>query len=76
MNFAAKVNSNGDIEGNIDEFPGDDADGVAYTDAGNYFSAIKLTNMFKISIDGSEPVNIGLEHLAGSISSSPDSRLL
>ena len=65
VNFAAKVNSNGDIEGYIDEFPGADADGVAYTDAGNYFSRDKLTNMFKISIDGSEPVNIGLEHLAG-----------
>ena len=25
----------------------------------------KLTNMFKISIDGSEPVKYGLEHLAG-----------
>src|SRR6056300_262705 len=31
-----------------------------------YFSREKLTDMFNISIDGSEPVSIGLEHLAGS----------
>lgn len=60
VNFAAKVNSNGDIEGYIDEFPG-----TGFTDAGNYFSRDRLTNMFKISIDDSEPVEIGLEHLAG-----------
>jgi flagellar hook-basal body protein len=30
-----------------------------------FFSRAKLTNMFKISIDGSESVDIGLEHLAG-----------
>ena len=59
VNFAAKVNSNGDIEGYIDEFPG-----TGFTDAGSYFSRERLTNMFKISIDGSEPVDIGLEHLA------------
>lgn len=65
VNFAAKVNSNGDIEGYVDEFPGSSAEGTAFTDEGNYFSRDRLTNMFKISIDGSEPVNIGLEHLAG-----------
>jgi flagellar hook-basal body protein len=59
VNFAAKVNNNGDIEGYIDEFPG-----TGFTDAGSYFSRERLTNMFKISIDGSEPVDIGLEHLA------------
>jgi flagellar hook-basal body protein len=60
VNFAARVDSDKNIEGYGDTFPVGDA-----TVAGNYFSRDRLTNMFKISIDGSEPVAIGLEHLAG-----------
>ena len=60
VNFAAKVDTAGNIEGYVDTFP------VAPATAdGNYFSRDRLSNMFKISIDGSEPVDIGLEHLAG-----------
>jgi flagellar hook-basal body protein len=60
VNFAAKVDTAGNIEGYVDTFPVDPA-----TADGNYFSRDRLSNMFKISIDGSEPVDIGLEHLAG-----------
>ena len=61
VNFAARVDTAGNIEGYVETFPVDQA-----TVNGNYFSRARLTNMFKISIDGSEPVDIGLEHLAGS----------
>ena len=60
VNFAAQVDTAGNIEGYVDTFPIDPA-----TADGNYFSRDRLSNMFKISIDGSEPVDIGLEHLAG-----------
>lgn len=60
VNFAAKVDTAGNIEGYVDTFPVEPA-----TADGNYFSRDRLSNMFKISIDGSEPVDIGLEHLAG-----------
>ena len=61
VNFAAKVDTAGNIEGYVDTFPATDGDTVV-----SYFSRDRLSNMFKISIDGSEPVDIGLEHLAGS----------
>ena len=60
VNFAAKVDTAGNIEGYVDTFPATDGDTVV-----SYFSRDRLSNMFKISIDGSEPVDIGLEHLAG-----------
>lgn len=60
VNFAARVDTAGNIEGYVDTFPATDGDTVV-----NYFSRDRLSNMFKISIDGSEPVDIGLEHLAG-----------
>jgi len=57
INFAARTDGT-NIEGYDDAF-------VEANSTGLYFSREKLTNMFNISIDGSEPVSIGLEHLAG-----------
>jgi flagellar hook-basal body protein len=57
INFAARTDGT-NIEGYDDAF-------VEANSTGLYFSREKLTNMFNISIDGSELVGIGLEHLAG-----------
>jgi flagellar hook-basal body protein len=57
INFAARTDGT-NIEGYDDAF-------VEASSTGLYFSREKLTNMFNISIDGSELVGIGLEHLAG-----------
>lgn len=57
INFAARTDGT-NIEGYDDAFNADASTGF-------YFSREKLTDMFNISIDGSEPVSIGLEHLAG-----------
>jgi flagellar hook-basal body protein len=57
INFAARTDGT-NIEGYDDAF-------VEANSTGLYFSREKLTNMFNISIDGSELVSIGLEHLAG-----------
>jgi len=57
INFAARTDGT-NIEGYDDAF-------VEANSTGLYFSREKLTKMFNISIDGSEPVSIGLEHLAG-----------
>ena len=44
----------------------DGVDFSAVDGAGNLiFSREKLTDMFTVKVDGSDPVNIGLEHLAG-----------
>ncbi len=60
VNFAARIDSAGNIEGEDEAF--DDQKAPA-----PYFPRSKLTDMFKISIDGSTPINIGLPHLAGSL---------
>jgi len=57
INFAARTDGTY-IEGIDPLFNSDNSTGL-------YFSREKLTDMFNISIDGSEPVSIGLEHLAG-----------
>ena len=41
------------------------ADGTLLAAAAQPTTRAKLANMFKLSIDGSDPVQIGLEHLAG-----------
>ena len=61
VNFAARIDTAGKIEGEDEEF---DKDKLATPEL--YFPRSKLTDMFKISIDGSAPINIGLPHLAGS----------
>ncbi|MDA0805606.1 MAG: flagellar hook-basal body complex protein [Proteobacteria bacterium] len=57
INFAARTDGT-NIEGIDPLFDSDNSTGL-------YFSREKLASMFKISIDGSEFVDIGLEHLAG-----------
>ena len=42
-----------------------DGDGALLATADQPTTRAKLANMFKLSIDGSDPVQIGLEHLAG-----------
>lgn len=48
------------------DFSNLDDNGVELEEAEQVMTRAALSNMFKLSIDGSEPVQIGLEHLAGS----------
>jgi len=61
VNFAARIDTAGKIEGEDEDFN----DKLLATPE-LFFPRSKLTDMFKISIDGSAPINIGLPHLAGS----------